>query len=321
MHTILFVNHRDQACGVQQMGQKCYSKLALSKNYTYHYIDPAQGSEFDHWAGVLNPDVVVYNFYFSGATMPWLTRQKIDSNRHRFKQCTIFHEGNYDTMGFDLIFHQDPSFEGIQLNGIPVQVLTRPIPGYNARSDHQPSNQNRAPVIASFGFGLGGKGFARLAESVNREFDQATLKLNVPFARFGDADGNGARQWGADCRSLITKPGIEFILTHDLLPESQLLDWLADSDLIAFLYDQNGGRGISGTFDYALAVRKPIAITRSDQFRHIWQEESSCIYPDTSLKDILDQGTQNLEQFHEKWSDDAFVQSFERGFGLLGIHP
>ncbi len=319
MPTVLFVNHRDQACGVQQAGQKFYSHLELSKNYVYHYIDPAQEYEFDHWANVLQPDVVIYNWYTSGVTMPWLTAQKINRQRHRFKQCSIFHEGGYDHMGFDLIFHQDPSYNGEQGFATPIAKLTRPIPRYTPRFDQSRDVANR-PIIKSFGFGLGGKGFTRLAETVCQEFETAELQFNIPFAKFGDESGAGARQWRADIESIVSQsPGVSCKISHILMPVPELLDWLAESTVNCFFYDENYGRGSSGTVDYALAVGKPIAITRSWQFKHVWQIDDSFVYPDQSLKTILSRGTSALDKFHEIWSAEKLIESFENGFKMLGV--
>lgn len=311
--SVLFVNHRDQACGVQQMGQKYYNVLQHSKNYACHYIDPAEAHEFDYWLDFIRPDIVLYNWYTSGATMPWLTREKIERQRHRVKQATIYHEGGYDHMGFDLIFHQDPSFNGEGF-ATPTAKLTRPIPEYT------PSKINNiVPIFSSFGFGMGGKNFHEIVRKVNDEYENAIININIPFAKFGDADGNGARSYKSLCQQQITKPGIALNITHDLLPEKDLLDFLSNSNLICMLYDENYGRGISGTLDYALAVDRPIAITKSWQFKHIWSIDDRVLINNRSLHDMITQGSKYLNKFKDIWSSDALVNSFELGFQFLGV--
>lgn len=317
---VLFVNHRDQACGVQQMGQKVFNVLQHSQNYACSYIDPAEEREFDYWADLLQPRIVIYNWYTSGVTLPWLTPEKINRQRHRFKQCSIFHEGAYDHMGFDLIFHQDPSYNGEQAFATPIARLTRPIPDYATKSTKSRSLVNK-PIIKSFGFGLGGKGFTRLAEAVCDEFEQAELHYNIPFARFGDENGAGAQSWRQSIEAIVSQsPGISCTISHVLMPERELLDWLTEADLLAFFYDDNRGRGISGTTDYCISVSRPIAITRSDQFKHIWQVDDSFVYPDKSLKEILAMGTDPTDKFREMWAPDALMNSFESGFRMLGVH-
>jgi len=83
---------------------------------------------------------------------------------------------------------------------------------------------------------------------VSAEFNSAELCINIPYAKFGDESGAGAHSWAKQIREHCS-PTIDLSVTHDFFSQDQLLDWLSDSDLLAFLYDQNGGRGISGTTD------------------------------------------------------------------------
>jgi hypothetical protein len=303
---VLFINHRDKQCGVHQFGRRLYDALERSINYECHYIDPAQESEVDYWLDVLRPNIVVYNFY-TGATMPWLSPQRIANSRHRFKQTCIFHEVPIEHMGFDLIFHQDPSFEGK-----PGYVnLARPIPRFSAPETATRSTER--PIISSFGFGLGGKGFDQLATAVAVEFPDATLRINIPYAKFGDESGAGARSWAQHIHRHMPK---HCHITHDFFTEPELLNWLSESTINCFFYEENYGRGISGTLDYALAVRRPIAITRSYQFQHVWKIDDSFVYTG-SLQRIIDMGTGHLDKFHTIWGDAAVIAAFERGFDDL----
>src|SRR5688572_12864886 len=262
---VLCVNHRDAQCGVHQFFKRLTAPLIESTIFDVYYIDPAQESEFDYWQEEIKPDIVLYNFY-TGATMPWLSPGKIQAQRALFKQCCLFHEVPIDHMGFDLIFHQDP--DDTFTNYVK---LARPIPTFNKQIylDHD------APVIGSFGFGLGGKGFNRLVSLVCEQIERAHVRFNIPYAKFGDESGTGAQAWARHIRDAITNSSVTVEVTHDFLTEPQLLDWLHANDLNAFLYEENYGRGISGTLDYALAVRRPIAITKSWQFKHIWNVDDS----------------------------------------------
>jgi hypothetical protein len=301
---VLFVNHKQENCGVYQLFKRLTAPVILAHD-TYFYIETNEEWEHDYWVEQLKPDIVVYNFYFSGSTMPWLTNEKVAQQRGRFKQLCLFHEGNIDDKGFDLILHQNPVNIDTRYFNLP-----RPIPEYLPRN--QTHMKNVIPVIGTFGFGLGGKGFTRVVETVNAEFDQAIIRMNIPYAHFGDADGTGARWW-ANASKALAKPGIEVIVTHDMLPERRLLDFLANNDINAFLYDDNIGRGISGTLDYALAVHKPIAITKSWQFQHMWNDVM-IIEPDNGLKDIMAAGTAHLDKYHKKWNTQSLIQAFNQAF-------
>ena len=304
---VLFVNHREKSCGVHQFGERLFFPALKSEKFSCHYIDPAEGSEFDHWVGQLNPNIIVYNYY-SAATMPWLSSQKVLSQKNRFKQIGIFHELPLDNMNFDVIIHQDPSNTDTRFINI-----ARPIPDYRPESF-----DSATPVFGSFGFGLGGKGFTRVVEYVLKEYDNAIIRFNIPFAAFGDPSGAGARDWAAKISSMVSgKRGIYTIITHELMEERTLLDWLASNTINCFLYDENYGRGISGTLDYALAAGKPIAITKSWQFKHFWEINEQCLIEKQSLHEIIAQGTQHLQVYHNIWGNKAVLHDFEAIFSNI----
>lgn len=300
---VLFVNHLQHNCGVYQFFQRM-TKPVVDSSSTYYYIETNSEWEHDYWINQLKPDIVVYNFYFSGATMPWLSNHKIVSQKSKFKQLCLYHEGSLDDKSFDLILHQNPYNEDTRYINLP-----RPIPHYTGTIPI-----NDIPVIGTFGFGLGGKGFTRVVETVVREFETARIRMNIPFAYFGDNNGDGARWWANACHSL-TRPGIDLQITHDLLPESQLLEFLAGNDINCFFYDANLGRGISGTLDYALAVNRPIAITKSDQFKHMWNDIH--MIEQHTLREIINRGTKHLQQYHTLWNDIVMIDTFNKAFNLV----
>lgn len=318
MSKVLFVNHRTKACGVQQFGNRYYTAFHESKKYDVSYIDIDNLSEFEYWAGQIQPAAVIWNFY-SGQTMPWLSREVIDSYHSKLKQLCIYHELPLEDKNFDLILHQDPN----NLDQFAHWSLPRMIPQIERYGILEPltARTDPRPVFGSFGFGLGGKGYGTLAARVNEEYDEAILRLHIPFAAFGDPTGSGAQFWVAEARKYITKPGIELIVDHEFWPEIQLLGWLYQNDCNCFLYDGNYGRGLSSSTDYALAVHRPIAITQSSQFRHLWSIDDSFSVENHSLHEILAMGTDHLDKFHELWSQAALVESFEQALMSIGVLP
>ncbi len=307
---VLCVNHRERTCGVHQFFKRLTAPLLTSTKYAVYYIDPGEESEFDYWQNQLNPDIIFMNFY-TGATMPWLSPDKVSQIKTRAKVCNIFHEVGISHMRFDLIFHQDPTSTETWAVALP-----RPIPQYTSLL----TQGNTIPVIGSFGFGLGGKGFTRLAALVSQQFERAILRINIPYAHFGDIDGRGAHDWSRQIHACSFNPNIMLNITHDFMDEPQLLEWLAGNDMNCFLYDDNYGRGISGTTDYALAVKRPIAITRSDQFHHLWRIDDSFTVEQHTLPELLARGTAHLDKFLAMWRAEDLVQAFERNFDqLLGV--
>lgn len=306
---VLMVNHREKACGVYQYGERVMKPLLNSTRYQCYYIDVDNEYEHDYWIRQIQPAAVLYNYY-SGATMPWLTPSKISNQRTMFKQLCLFHELDLSSMGFDLILHQDPT------NTLPgFHNMVRQIPEY-PKTTYKPRS---IPVIGSFGFGLGGKGFGKVVRQVIEEYRKAVIRLNIPYAHFGDSDGKGAQSYVEEAKRIIAdnpESEIDLRITHDLLPEDRLLEWLAYNDINCFFYDENYGRGISGTIDYALAVHKPFAITRSWQFKHIWMNDDSMVIDKTSLRDLIKRGTSYLQPFHDMWNPITHIQNMEQAFDI-----
>lgn len=310
MKKVLFVNHRTKECGVEQLGSRYARNLKESQKYHVEYIDVDHAVEYLYWVDQLKPDAVVFNFY-SGATMGWLSNGLINSKRDEFKQLCIYHELPLESKGFDLLLHQDPN----PTDTFPHWALPRSIPEYNANrwADHE------IPTFGSFGFGIGGKGFDTLVKMVNAEFDEAVIRLHIPFAAFGDADGTSAKAHAENARRENVKPEIDLEIDHDFFTEDQLLNWLSFNTCNAFLYHEHYGRGIASTTDYALAVKRPLAITRSWQFRHLWSVDDSFTVEKSSLREILERGSAPTDKFREMWSRQAFVASFEAALESLGV--
>jgi hypothetical protein len=168
------------------------------------------------------------------------------------------------------------------------------------------------PTIGSFGFGTEGKGFEELIMAVQNEFDRAILRLHIPHNDIVDSDGTKAVDIARRCRALITKPGIDLRLSHDFLSTEALLDFLAENTVNAFYYARFDGRGISSVTDYALAVRRPIAISRSRMFRHLHDVRPSLCHEDTPLREIMNRGVDPLLPLINEWTEENFVWDYER---------
>ncbi|MGH9957101.1 MAG: hypothetical protein ACREBC_08220, partial [Pyrinomonadaceae bacterium] len=151
----------------------------------------------------------------------------------------------------------------------PTLVTNNPIVFKTGRLIPKYTNEFSPPnvtTIGSFGFASAGKGFERLVIAVQEEFDDAIIRLHGPPGDFMDSD---VKEVVKRCRKLMLKSGIKLVATHEFLERPQLFDFLAQNTLNAFFYERLEGRGISSTIEMALAVRRPIAVTRSNMFRHV----------------------------------------------------
>jgi len=296
MKKIILLNHKEKKCGVYQYGLRTGNIITNSKNYNILYREINSKEGFDFLIKEENPDGLIYNY--NPMTMLWLDNNLI-SSLPVIKHYGISHECL--NINFNYHISQDPNTP-LQENVFP---MLRPL----FKFEKEEYKKNEIPVIGSFGFGFENKGFDRLCEYVNSQFDEAIIRLNITFAYFGDQDGNRARNVANMCRSKITKENIKLEISHDFLDNEQILDFLSDNSINVFLYDYMGGRGNSSVLDYALSVKRPIAISNSYMFRHV--PETNIQVESISVKDIMDNGCEILDKYKNAWSHENFINAYE----------
>jgi len=302
MNNIIFLNHQEKQCGVYQYGKHSAEILKKSSIYNFIYIETGSEQEYQQAIDTYHPIGAIYNYHPS--TMTWLSHQNIIHNQNQV-HYVLHHEGGRPShLPFNQYLLVDSTYhETYQRYPIPRPLFE------NTNLNYQ---NNEIPVISSFGFGFGNKGFRVLVKLVNEQFDRAIIRLHIPRAYFGDRDGKTSAQIFPGCYDENIKPGIELQITTDFLDDQSLLQFLASSSINVFLYDEMKGRGLSSVIDYALSVNVPIAITKSDMFRHIKHASPSICVEDRSLADIIASGTQPLQQFREKWSHANFIKKYEQ---------
>jgi len=218
----------------------------------------------------------------------------------------MFHEEvvreNYDKY----LFFGAYDFSNGAIFGDKKILLPRPLLNYNR--EHP---KNSIVTIGSFGFGFWQKGFHKLVELVNTSFEEATINLHMPYSFFGDPTHEQTNAVEKECRSLNTNPRVTLSISHNFLDDAGVLRFLAGNDINVFIYGENG-EGISSVIDYALSVKRPIAISSSRMFRHITKDE--ILLEKNTIQEILAKGTAPLEQFYTDWSPDKFREEFNRIF-------
>jgi len=305
-HNILFISHKEHQCGVYQYGRNIAEALEKSRTISFVYAECSGPDEYLSAIENVKPSAIIYNYHPS--TLPWLNKGVV--RKVKVPHIEIIHEVTQEIADaaddhiFDYHIASDPTL----MNRNPLVFKTgRLLPEYKNQY-----GLPGIPTIGSFGFGTAGKGFQKLISRVQDEFDQAIIRLHIPFARFGDSDGRSAHSIGRQCKERIVKPGIELQLSHDFLTQEKLLDFLAQNSLNAFFYDDVKGRGISSVIDYALAVQRPIAITKSRMFRHIISTFPSICVEDSNLEMILQNGAAPLSKYCEEWNEANLIWDYER---------
>ena len=306
MTKILFVNHKKSQCGVYEFGRNVGDALKLSSlEFSYH--ECGSGDELREIATQQTPDAIIYNYH--PATMRWLSAGI--TRNIRCPQIGIIHEVTQTVAD-----RANNSLFNFHIAHDPTLLLKNPIVFKAGRLIPQYENkftEPEIPVIGSFGF-AGKKGQRRLVELVQKEFDEAVIRINIPFATFGDARGKMAMAIAEECRAALTKPNIKLELTHDFLAQKELLDFIAQNTINLFLYEpmDDEHRGISGVVDLALAVNRPVGITQQKMFRHIESAFPKICIENNSVKEIVNNGTRPLERFYGEWSAENLCWDYKR---------
>lgn len=291
---ILFLNHKIQQCGVYQYGKRLFDILE-KEIYTYKEIDCYE--EYIRIIEDVTPVSIIYNYHQS--TMPWLNK---DTIQHIVKNIGIPHESPEHL--FDIVCNIDPTApeSGTRYS------LPRPIyEHFEKKTNHfiDMYQDSGLPIFGSFGFGFQNKGFYKIVQMVNQQYDHAIIKFVIPKAHF-DPDPYTVIRMKQMCIQKNVKPGIQLLFCHDFFSNDEILTFLESNTMNIFLYDTMHGRGISSAIDYSLSVKKPIGISDSYMFRNIYSD-TICLYKHTinqCLHISLDYCSTFLHQYsHQKMRD------------------
>jgi len=304
--SVLFLNHKVQNCGVYQYGKRVFDILCKDTdiNYVYKMVDC-----YEEYISVLGKHAfigIIYNYHTS--TMPWLNRntiQKIipnigiphESPIHLFDKVCDIDPDNKDPTRVSL---PRPIFENID------ELITEPTVNNDVHEFISKYTDTDIPIFGSFGFGFANKGFDKIVKMVNEQYDNAIIKFVIPLAHF-DPDPFTNDKTSKLCYQTNKKEGIILMISHEFFNTTDLLKFLHSNTMNIFLYDKLLGRGISSTIDYALSVKKPLAISDSHMFRHIYSDDI-CLYKHT-IQECID--NKSYLQFLEKYSNENLKNAFK----------
>jgi hypothetical protein len=311
MKKILFITHPHKQCGVYQFGKCLYDVLSAITEYNFSFIESTNEDTLFTLISKEKPDLLFYNYH--PGTIPFIV-SLVPRLRRDFPaliQLGFLHEINDLTIGynlelFDFAVCADPS----------IKVKDRLFK--TGRIIPQYTNLHPQPItttIGSFGFGCAHKGYESLIKIVQNQFNKALIRINIAIQTPFDSEGKIAIFRANECKKIITKPEIILDITHNFMTQNELVDFLAQNSVNAFLYDdsirQGGMKGdISSTIDFALAARRPIAISKSSMFRHVSNTTPSIIINETPLQEIINNGLIPLEKFYDIWTAEKVRKEY-----------
>ncbi|MEI7670417.1 MAG: hypothetical protein WCJ33_10080, partial [Pseudomonadota bacterium] len=172
----------------------------------------------------------------------------------------------------------------------------------NAFIDYSEEN---VPIFGSFGFGFANKGFDKFIKIINDTYDEAIIKLVIPFAHFSPYYINLQILYDQ-----VSKPNIKLMITNNFFTNRQILKFLKSNTMNIFMYDKMTGRGISSVIDYALSVKRPLGISDSYMFRHIYSDEI-CLYKN-DVKTCMNNSLEYCDNFTKLYSNDELCNKMEK---------
>ncbi|HEY6064177.1 MAG TPA: hypothetical protein VIV35_11240 [Chitinophagaceae bacterium] len=297
----LFINTEKAVCSIHESGLMVFNCIKDSANYSLDYLE-LKKEELNIPATY---DFYLFNYHFS--TTGWLDTKSIKKlpglkgtivleilPNDPFVYCSPF--------DFDFYCVLDPS---MTFKHKKVFVFPRPLDEYRGELSNK---ENEIPVIGTFGFATKGKGFKHVVEAVNKEFEKAIVRINIPHGTYTDPSHGYAQELAAQCK-VLAKKGIEVITTHDFMTKDALIYWCSENTLNCFLYDRNMP-GLAATTDQAITSERPLSVSDNSTFRHVTKYLRP--YPHLTLKESINSSVPVVKKMKEEWSGKSFRLLFEK---------
>jgi len=304
----LFLNSPAAQCSIHESGRMIYSALMKSEMFSLDY------QEIDSKNREIRDAYDFYAFNYHPYTMGWLDTTFI-RNLSGLKVTFVLESLPNNPFplcppdDFDAYCVLDPT---MKIDNPKVYAFPRPLDAYKPAECIAVS----IPTIGTFGFATFGKGFDKVVNAVNKEFDYAKVRINIPTGSFvGMHQQKNTEEIVRRCFE-TAKPGIVVEMTYDYMTKQELINWCACNTLNCFLYDRNQP-GLSATTDQAISSGRPLAVSANETFRHIHKYLTP--YPKKSLKESIASSVTEVKQMQEDWSQSAFAREFEKMLEGLSI--
>jgi hypothetical protein len=296
----LFLNSSKAQCSIYESGKEIYSALVLSDKYILDYIE----IDVDNRTISTAYDFFIFNYHFF--TMGWLDTTAL-CKLPGIKITTVLESLPEDPFilcpseDFDVYCVIDPS---MQVSDKRVYVFSRPLDLSSTLMIPPPD----IPTIGTFGFATVGKGFERVVDAVNQEFEEAIVRINIPVGTYIGVQQSGYIKYLSDLCYKTAKKGIAVQITHDYLTKKQLINWCGQNTLNCFLYDRNIP-GLASTTDQAISSGRPLAVSTNKTFRHIHQYITP--YPERTLQESIRVSQSEVFHMQVEWNPLNFAHRFE----------
>lgn len=309
MNTVLFVNHTFKKCGVYQIGKNHSDIIKQSDKYNFIYGEFDDEKKFYDVFNHNNPQITIFNY--NPSSLKFMNQEILDNIRSKTKVACIYHELRFSS--FDYFIHLDPTINETNIDFKVGRLLFK----YDGEYPN-----NSIPVIGSFGFPVYVKNFDEIVVRVNNEFDAAIIRIHLSDSDFSDLDKSTSDEFKKLFQQYNRKDNIKLEISSGFFTHEELLKFLASNDINVFLYRQRRepNVGVSSALDQAMSVRRPIAVSNSTMFRHVFGLNPSIVVQDyhhNALSEILRNDTKPLEPLYSKWNKENLIKDYERVFDKI----
>jgi hypothetical protein len=298
----VFYNSAAAACSIHECGKSVFEVL---KNSAFYQLAYSEANNVDSTA-----DFVVVNYHhavcrwFDGAT----------ASRYRGQTFCVVTEVSWDHS--NILWRSAPHFhhhlvldptiqETATVHAFP-RPLTPPINTSTSAVDVT------CPVIGSFGFATAGKQWAEIVKAVQRDYDVALVRFNIPHATYVPDNVSAVAHIRRECEAARIKPGVRVEITSLFMSATELGQWCSENTLNCFFYRRENilRAGLAAVTDQAVASGRPLLVTRDKTFRHVLSLLKP--YPEIGIKEAIETTAPLVKQLQCAWAPQAFLRKFEQ---------
>jgi len=298
----LFLNTAHERCSIHESGRMAYESLARSDRYVLDYAEV----DLDNRRVPRSYEFYLFN-YHDQTSMAWLDTGCV-RELPGIKMTLVLEVAPNDPFvrvspdHFDAYLVLDPTVARVNSK---VYSFPRPL---EPAPPLEPLPNYPSPVLGTFGMPTLGKGFDKIVLAANREFDYATIRMNIPTGGYIPEGLQREVDGTIQTLSALAKPGIEVVITREFMDKAALIRWCSQNTLNLFLYDRSMV-GLAATTDQAISSGRPLAVSANDTFRHIHTFLTP--YPFRTLKESIACSQPEVMAMQQAWSQAAFARTFE----------
>ena len=294
----IFYNSQKAVCSIWESGKMVYDALSKSNNYSIDYSEETfMNPNYDFY--VVNQHITVNN---------WMS-ESIAKSLSKPVFCIVTEVcHNNNPIGnipdyFTYYMVLDPTItETNNIFSFPRPLEDYPVSEYIDKG---------FPIIGSFGFATPNKEWHKIVEGVNNEFDEALIRINIPYATYVPPHIQNVESIRQLCQSFIKKEKIKLEMTSHLMDKATLVKWCSENTLNVFLYNRTHTHptGLCAVTDQAISSKRPLLVSSDPTFRHILKYLKP--YPQITFKEAMSNGGQ-VEKMYNDWSHENFYKKFEQ---------